>query len=938
MADNDDTTVGDLTKVKQLTSSIRFESEAVRGQVEQMLTRYQDVADILGKTRELTKQEASFVKDYLSTVSQLSKPLGDQVKGLNEASRALIAMEQAVNRYTAAATKAEAVSGRLADSVKGARKEHSFRESQVQGAEQGVAEAQGNQSRYGDLRAALRLKGPEAQEKLTAMLGPGAEGKSLKGLRQMGGEQLSQQRTAIAAASGSGTSEDEVVGALKAEVELRQKVLDAAKKEEEISAKKLKDLQDQRKLAEQIKNKNDDAAKSTKAGLDAHAKLLPKLAKRFKDTEAAETAAEEPEEGGGGGKRRQAQFGRRGLMGNLGLNVLSDVGIPGVSQLAQVERYRRLAVDGADRFRANRAEAEGGEEGGGMLGAAAGLMANPIGLAVGGLAAVGGFGVHKFRQAMGEAESLAGPQRVLQGQVGMGRLGAANAAYRQDLTPYGLDIRESQSALIGLNRQVGGRYGGSQLRGAAALGQAFGENVGEVGGQAGALIRAGGASPAQAVKSLEKIMMEGVKAGMDRSRITEFTSEVVSIQEQLLRETGQNNAGAIAKSLAQFMGASGKQGSEFMQSAGFQGLMGINHAMQGFAKGGSGPGMGTLYRAFAPTVGGNTPSDRFVALNEKMEGGLFGGKGEGDNAAARAKQVMGQYFRESGAGDLFDRKTKGEKLTGKDQRRYQSAENVVRTRMQQEMGVGYGQSKELLKIMQNIDEKMATPEGQKELENVMKDMSDKTKDPLVALGDKMAQANTSLQEIAVSAGAIKGFIGAKQVEIGVNHLAKPLVEAGGDLFGKSVNMFGDGVKSFQDSVMFLGKIFGKDEATPEQKKQMDDSLRQMTGKGLDEFKDQGGMLDAIKTIVQGVFGFGGGQAAPPAGSAAAPQTSPTGVPMTPEVLSALMAKGGDQQAMLDALRTISTAVKENTAVTAHGTQVLKGASRSGNIGGSAGRN
>lgn len=938
MANDDDNNIGDLSKVKQLTSSIRFESEGVRRQVEDMLTKYQDVADILGKTRELTRSEAAFAKDYLSVISRMSTPLKGQVRDLGDAAKALVAMEQAVQKYVSTATKAEAVSGRLASSLSGARKYEAAKKGQTAEAQQGFAESHAKMAGYTELSSAMRLSGGERDAKLRELFGDEAEGKTSKGLRRLGGQKLSAQRQTIAAESGSGSSEGEVIGALKAEVGLRQKNLDTAKKEEASASRRVEQLKGQKKLADQIKTKNEEGAKVAQASLAAHEKLLPKIGK-LKDAAPPAAGGGDDDEGGGKGPkgpRGYREYGRRGLMNNLGLNVLSDVGIPGVSEVARVERYRRMSVDAAERYKARKAEESGEEGGGGLMAGAAGLLANPIGLLAGGAAVIGGFGVHKFRQAMGESESMTGAQRTLMGQGGSGRLGKASAAYQDDLSGYGLDMRQAQGALVGLNRAVGGRSGPGQLRSAAALGQGFGQDVGEIGGQAGALMRAGGASPQQAVKSLEKIMMEGVKAGMDRARITEFTSEVVGIQEQILREGGQNNAQAIAKSLAQLMGASGKQGAEFMNSAGFQGLMGIDRGMKGFSRGGGGQGMGTLFRAFAPGVQGQTPADRYVALSEKMEGGLFGGNKKGDMAADRAKQVIGQYFKESGAQDLFEQKAAGKKIAPEDQRRYQSAENVVRTRMQQEMGVGFGQSKELLKLMEGIDNKMANPDGQREVANAMKDMTEKTKDPLIALGDKMAEANRSLQDIAVSGRAIKGFIGAKDLEITANKIAKPMVEMGGDLFGSAVSTFDKAVNSFEETAGFIAKIFGKDETTPQQRAATEESIKGLTGKSLDEFKNQEstfGVLDMIK----GLFGMLGNAAPPKDGGPT--KYSPTGIPMTPDslkTLSTAMATG-DQSKVVEAINKLTGKVEENTAVTAHGNTILRSAGKSGNIGGAAGR-
>jgi len=437
-----------------------------------------------------------------------------------------------------------------------------------------------------------------------------------------------------------------------------------------------------------------------------------------------------PEEDAADGERGGRRFGGRG---NLGLMMLSDMNIPGVSQMSRVAQYASMTSD----LMPSGGGGGGGAAGGVLGGLGGGLLrgAGLLGGAALGVGALGlGYTASVGKDAYDTAHRMAPTARTLSGQMGgaVGRAGSATA------NMYGYGGAENLEFLSQLNRQVGGKAGIDNLRDVTRTSFRFGLGREEVAAQAGALKHAGGAAPEQAGKKLEEIMMEGVKGGMDRARITEFTSRVVDIQGQLLQATGENNAQAISKALSQLMRASGR-GEEFFRGPAMQAVGGLDRMMKGAGKL-QGPMLGTMFRAFGGNEGEQEGIGGYLKFLEKTEGGIFGGK---EGGVENIQKILGQLFQESGGTrGLFEKKGK---LTEEEQAQFDRSKQEVQMRLYQEAGIGPGQSKDLIEIMRRMQSgDVDQTRAQKEIKDILKE----NKDPLMQLVEIQGQTNAILAGLA----------------------------------------------------------------------------------------------------------------------------------------------------------------------------------------------
>lgn len=400
---------------------------------------------------------------------------------------------------------------------------------------------------------------------------------------------------------------------------------------------------------------------------------------------------------------------RRRGRGDL-LEMASDLNLPGVSAAATIAKYGRRG-----------AEEAGGGEGPGGLG---GLLGGGMGLLRGGAIVAGGYTALQGYRAYRTAEQMAPVARTLAGQMGRGSV----AARQQGVEAYGgYGGLENLQVMTQLNRALGGQAGAKQLHGVTDIANRFGLQREEVVGQAGAGFQAG-MSPATAARDMQRIMMEAVKGGMDRSRVTQFTQEALSVQQDIFKATGENNAQAIAEAMSQLMKASG-QGEQFLRGPAMQAFRGIDAAIKAAGRGQmQGPGAGTLFRAFGfgagSQGGGAGTTEEYYNARRKMEGGLFGEKGaSGKDILGRLNAVFNQYLKESGGN-----------------------KKISNLRMADEMGLGIRQVEQL----GGIRERAAKGQISKEDIKKLQELQEEAKDPMMRILDIQAKMDSNLAKLAGS--------------------------------------------------------------------------------------------------------------------------------------------------------------------------------------------
>lgn len=471
------------------------------------------------------------------------------------------------------------------------------------------------------------------------------------------------------------------------------------------------------------------------------------------------------------GEKKAHQEGRRRSQTDL-LEIASDLHLPGVSHAATVAKYARRGMGDEDDGRSRM-----GRFMGGMGGVARGL-----GIAAGGYTAVQGYRVFNA------AEQMAPMARTLQGQVGAGAAGLRQRSVEAYGGYGGIENLQTQ---IQLNRAVGGAAGAGQLRGVTDIANRYGLDRQEVVGQAGAAFGAG-MTPGTATQDLERIMSEGVKAGMDRARITQFTQEVLGVQQELFRATGENNAQAIAEAMSQLMRASG-QGEQFMRGPASQAVKGLDAAVKSAGRGQlGGQAAGTLFRAFGFGAGaeGGSNTQGYLDARRQMEGGLFGG-GTGADALGNINKIFDQYLKESG----------GKK-------------DVATLRMSDELGIGINQVEQLDEIRGRAAKGAITEDDIKKLQ----DMQNEAKDPMIRIAEINAEMSANIARTAGSVEGIasvvkinEGILKAQQSAVGLlSSIAKVLTGQGGADAGDMLSTIGS-VASIAGMIApsTTGKIAGK---------------------------------------------------------------------------------------------------------------------------------
>lgn len=395
------------------------------------------------------------------------------------------------------------------------------------------------------------------------------------------------------------------------------------------------------------------------------------------------------------------------------LELASDLHLPGVSHAATIAKYARRG-----------AEMGGGDdEGGGAMGAMGllGRVGGGLGgAALGGAVAFGGYSAYQAYKAYNLAHQMAPTARTLGGQMGAGSFGGRLEA-QQAYGGYG--GMENLQLLTQLNRGLGGSSGLRNLRGTTDISNMFGLDRGEVAGQLGGGFAAG-MNPKTAAEDMKSIMIEGVKGGMDRARITEFTQNVLSIQREIFKISSDNDADSIAKSLADLMRGSQFKDDRFFNSAAYQGVQGLDSAVKSAGRGQlQGPAAATLYRSFGYGQSGSEfGMGAMMNAQREMEKGLFG-SGDSGKDLERLRSIFNQYGKESG---------------GRDEGKF---------RMSRELGIGLNQLDELDKILQKGPGKVS----KEDLEKVKK-LQQSAQDPMKQLLDIQAKSNELLANLAGNSG------------------------------------------------------------------------------------------------------------------------------------------------------------------------------------------
>jgi hypothetical protein len=511
--------------------------------------------------------------------------------------------------------------------------------------------------------------------------------------------------------------EDYKRSALDAESKIKQAREQNAKLEQSRQGRFSKEKNEQMRIelkttetnGAKLKRQAQDRIDSNKKIIDQNKELLNRSKKEVellddqykKSVKIKEVGEEKSLRGGGRGR------------GISALEVASDLNLPGISHAAMVAKYAQRGAQGAE------------EGGGGMMsklmGGGMGLMRG-LGIAAGGYTALEGY--HAYRTA----EQMAPMARTLGGQMGPRSV----AGRQRAVEAYGgYGGVENLQTLMGLNRAIGGGSGLGNLKGVTDIANRYGMSREEATGQLGGAFQSG-MSPSTSSRDMEKIMSEGVKAGMDRARITQFTQEVLGVQQELFRSTGQNNAEAIAKAMGQLMRASG-QGEQFLRGPGAQAVRGLNQSVMAAGRGQlQGQGAATLFRAFGFGAGGaGGGTEEYYNARKKMEGGIFG-KGLGGDAVKNIGKILGRYDIETGGN-----------------------KKAANLRMSDELGIGINQ----IESLRGIQSKAA--KGQplsKEDIKKLQEIQEEQKDPMLRILDINSKMQANLAKLAGSKGGIDAVI------------------------------------------------------------------------------------------------------------------------------------------------------------------------------------
>jgi len=666
----------DKISAEEISSAISLTQANVQNMaraLDHVSSQYKEIVSLMDKSRDYTKNERDFLEEYkrsIVAVADKYRSLNkEQTRGMSDYSVAVKAAEEEVKKLT---DKCDLLK-RKQEEIASVRRSASNDVNKYSSQESGINELEEKNKTLRSLKS-QKMNDEKRKSLQTIFNTEEKNGTLLNGL-----------------ATKNIIANEKILKVKRAEFELNKPLLAQAKSKQDAANNEYTFINKSRSETE----KAIEAGKNNLKNLEGTGDLAKNRMSR--------------ERGG---------FGRT----NMGLQIASDMHIPGVSQAATVARYAQMAMPtGAAAEGMSAAGKVGSLAGGALLGA---------GVLAGGAVLKHGYDVYDY------ANQMAPHRRQLEGSLGSSGLNKFSPASAQ-MSKLGYGAMENYGFMQQFSRQVGGKEALGQFGGISKLARGYGADRGELGGMAEGLTLSGGTSKGKSATDLRDIMNEGIRGGMDRARITQFTQQVVGIQKDLLQTTGDNNAQNIAKELSSLMGGS-KRGEAFFGGPEMGAIKSLDSAMKRVSSGEGGAGSSMMLRAlgYAPGgVGGEReglsgmkPQEKYFTAMKDMEKGLFGGDSQtGDGTVDRLKKIMGQATSEAG----------GDK-------------SVAAMRMKQNYGVSYNQFEKLDKLLGDIKPGEGPNAEQTKVLEEIKKASEDTKDPIASITKQIAASEAILHNDAIA--------------------------------------------------------------------------------------------------------------------------------------------------------------------------------------------
>lgn len=656
-----------MADIQLQTQQLQGDMSVIRNALDEVASQMNRMMELMGKTRDYTRSETAELENFRALVEDIAGEFDKTFKGMmspsaSPFSKMLVSLEQQI----------EPIQKSLDDynkNIENLSKEIERSEEGRKAKRKEIAAGTEESSRLETLLSGRMKK--DSKTELEELLGmsPGSPAKDLR-------------------------------KSAKDRIKLRT---EEAKQGEDIIAKLREQASANGKLIvtiQQSKKLEEDRLSSMKAQLTTMERISTLAKKRWEQDRE---------------KARVTRTHQPGLLTGA-LDMASQMNLPLVSQAATLARYGRKGVE---------AGAEMGPEGG-----VGGFLSKTLG-GLGGLATAGGVlaggytalqGYKTYNMAKQVAPMRVGLAPMLRGKS------ASGMAAEESLMQMGFSPLENMRLMHQMGRTLGGKkITPENMRQFSQLERQTGIGREELLSQAGIMQAVGGTAPTkgqpgkEAGRALKDIMMEGVKAGVDSAKLTEFTNITLGIQEELLKVTGENNAENIAKAMGTFIEAGARKGrtvDSFARGTEMKAIQTIDQAMKSAGRGQLPPqAMGTFARAFGFGAGGQKGAygDAYYEFSKRMEKGLFAGKPE--EQVKNLQDITEQYVKEAGG------------------------EKPAALRMQQEMGMGLQQFEDLRRLLKEIKPgEKATPEQEKRL----KEFSDSFKDPAQNLLEVQARSEKLL--------------------------------------------------------------------------------------------------------------------------------------------------------------------------------------------------
>lgn len=662
-----------MADIQLQTQQLQGDMSVMRNMLDDVTSQMNRMMELMGKTRDYTRSEAVELEEFRSLVVSIAEEFDKTYKGMmspnaSPFSKMLVSLEQQIEPIQSAIEAYNKNIESLTKEIERGDEERKTKRKEIMAGEE-------ESSRLETLISGRMNK--ETKTELGQILGTGQD-VGAKELRKSAKERI-QLRTQEAKQG------EDIIAKLRAQESANNKLI--------VSAQQSKKLEE-------------DRLDSMKKQLVTMEKLTGLAKKRWE---------EEKERS----RTRAVRERQPGLLTGA-LDMASQMNLPLVSQAATVARYGKKGVE---------AGAEIGPEGG-VGGFLSKLIGGLGGLATAGGVLAGGYTAMQGYKTYNMAKQVA-PMRVGLAPMMRGR-DITGMATEESLMQMGFSPLENMQFMRQMGRTLGGKkITGENISQLSQLERQTGIGREELLTQAGMLQAVGGTAPTRGQpgkepgRALKDIMAEGVKAGVDSAKLTEFTNLTLGIQEELLKITGENNAENIAKAMGSFIEAGtrrGRSAETFARGTEMKAIQTIDQAMKAAGRGQLPPqAMGTFARAFGFGAGGQKGSygDAYYEFSKRMEKGLFAGTAE--DQVKNLRSITEAYVGEAGG------------------------EKPAALRMQQEMGMGLQQFEDLRKLLKEI-----TPGAKPtaEQEKRLKEFSDAFKDPSQKLLEVQARQEKLLVEAA----------------------------------------------------------------------------------------------------------------------------------------------------------------------------------------------